>query len=187
MPDYRVGRRGSKNGGAVESVWAILPDGSTVTPNSGSDYSEARLGDLPATALVVTHLESSYRYRYSEAWAVAQLPKEVTEAQKAKVAELGQTAHKYFVGGKTGWDLTEKEVYFQTAYDRDFRSEEEQAANREMTANFPIDVGVWKVMRSRETGKRTVWAERRTEGDPNRPSGVMAAAFKAAVAKRLDD
>ncbi|MBI2326648.1 hypothetical protein HYU91_04660 [Candidatus Collierbacteria bacterium] len=185
MPDYRVRLGGSKNGRAVETAWAILPDGSTVTPKG--DYGEAIFGDLTPTALVVTHLESNYGYRYSEAWIVAHLPAKVTEAQKAKVVELGQTAHKYFVGGKTGWDLAEKEVYFQTAYDRDFRTEEELAANREMTAAFPIDLGIWKVMRSCESGKRTVWAERRTEGDSNRPSEVMAMAFKAAVAKRLDD
>lgn len=191
LPDYKVSLGGSKNGRAKETIWAIMPDGTVISPKN-VDYSEAKFGDLPATVLVVSWLVDNYGYRYSEAWRVKYLPKGVTDAQKAKVVKLEQSCHKYFVGGKTGWDLTEKEVYFQTAYERDFQGEEKEAMKGMASSiwaenSTPIDLSIWKVMKSKTSGKRTVWPERRTVGDPNHPSEVMASAYKKAVAKNLDE
>jgi hypothetical protein len=90
------------------------------------------------SALVIRWQVSDYGYAYTENWEVHYLPKKLTNAQAAKVAELEPACHTYFTGPGTGWGAKVGIVRFQVST-RNLPDNE----HRELLKRLPIDVKAW--------------------------------------------
>ncbi len=135
LPDFVAyyDQRGNRR--QTEDFWAIAADGSMI--GHGSDGEKATFGDLPATALVLSH---GYTSKATEEWWTAHhLPKKLTAEQRHAASELETDTRQYFTGAAAGWQFTKVGVNRIRA-EYDGSTQEELDAYNEMCGNLPIDV-----------------------------------------------
>ncbi len=106
---------------ANSQVYAVGSDGEIiphkdVTLGHKNKVRSYIYGDLPGDAVVISHANDGYGYRETESWTVNHNPKQLTDAQKAKLAELIEQDAVYFTGQLAKYPLDRPAISISTPY-----------------------------------------------------------------------